>query len=811
VAGVPPPGTAPRPLTRLIGRDRELDRARALLETARLVSVVGPPGVGKTRLVLDLADLVAEAFPGGVRFVPLAFVDDPGLVLPAVAAGLDVHETGGQPLLTRVCAAMSPRRALLVLDNCEHLVVELGPLVGELLGTCAELTVLVTSRAPLGLRGEQELPVLPLPTPPLAPLPSLDALAENSAVALFLERARAVQPEFRLRRANAWAIAEICARLDGLPLAIELAAARVKLLPPEALVRRLDRPLGVLAGRARDLPDRHRTLRAAIDGSYALLSPREQRLFARLAVFAGGFTLAAAEAVGAADEAERAWVLEGLASLLDQSLLRRADDEGARLTMLATLREYALERLEASGESATAHRAHAEHVLALAEAAVAQLGGPEPAAGLARLEQEHDNVGAALDWALSAGAGDAATLAVRLVGALWRFWITRGHLSEGRRWLEAVLAVSGPAPAASRAEVLRGAGFLATAQGDYVAAARFHVASLVLLRGAGDRRGVAEALDSLGVVLTDQGHHVAARHCFEQSLAVMTDLRDDRGVAGALDNLGSVARDQGRLDRAEALHGRALAMRRELGDTRGVALSLSGLGLVAHRRGDARRAAGLHAESLGLFWDLGDAPGVAVGLERLAGVAAALGLATRAARLSGAAEALRERLGAPPAPAHGIALARDLTSARARLGESSFAAALAEGRAMPLEAVVALALTAPEPSGGGTEAATAIPAPASLTGREREVAGLLAAGLSNREIADRLIVSERTAEGHVERLRRKLGVRTRKEVAAWAAAQGLVASARVAPSWAEVPGPTRVSPAAATPSEPMPETGTPGR
>jgi DNA-binding CsgD family transcriptional regulator/tetratricopeptide (TPR) repeat protein len=485
----------------------------------------------------------------------------------------------------------------------------------------------------------------------------------------------------------------------------------------------------------------------------------------------GAFPVEAAEAVCGDDRS--GGVLDGLAVLVAHSLLQQTRADGrVRFHMLGTVREYALERLQDSGGAETARRAHAAYVLAVAQEAAAGLIGPVQAAALDRLARVHDDAVAALRWAVEANEADVA---LPLVAALWRFWSVRGPLDAADGWLAAALALGG-GPAAARAEALRGAGFLAADAGDHVRAARSHVRRLALLRDLGDRRGAAEALTDLGIVLCDQGHTIAARHCLAQGLAVLRELDDRRGVAGALHHLGRVAREEGDPDRAAALLGESLAIRQELGDARGVALSLAGLGLVARLRNDPGGAAARFAESLALFRELGDAPGTAVALEQLAGAAVVLGEAARAARLFGAAEALRERLEVPAAPARRRDRDRDLGAARAALGPDAFAAAWAAGRALPPDAAVAEALAV----GGATGTRGARPRSAwtadgapGLTPREREVAALVAAGFSNRRIAEALVVSERTAEGHVERIRRKLGMHSRAQIAAWVARQAL--------------------------------------
>jgi len=490
------------------------------------------------------------------------------------------------------------------------------------------------------------------------------------------------------------AVAHICCRLDGIPLAIELAAARVALLPPAALLARLERRLAVLTGGARDLPERQRTLRAAIDWSYGLLTEDERRLSRRLAVFAGGCTLDAAEAVCAAGPAEFAeWggdVLEGLASLVDKSLLRSEQGGSAepRFTMLETIREYGLEQLAAGGDAEAPRRRHAAYYLRVAERAEPALTGAAQGTWLARLEGEHDNLRAALRWSRDSGE---TVLGLRLAGALWRFWYVRGHLSEGRAWLDGLLALTtseGP-DAAVRAKALTGAGVLANIQGDYDHATALCEESLALYRGLHDARGAAVALNILGNLAMSQGAYARAVALSEESLALHREIGDKRGIAVGLNNLGVIVLHQGSYERAATLCAESVALNRELGDKRGISAALHNLGDVAREQGDYARASSLYAEGLALYQAMGNKEGVAGCLEAVAGAAYAQGQMERATRSYAAAEALRDAIGAPLTSTNRATHDQALVNARRALGEPAFAAAWAAGAALSMDQAVA--------------------------------------------------------------------------------------------------------------------------
>jgi predicted ATPase/transcriptional regulator with XRE-family HTH domain len=742
----------PTPATGLVGREAEVAAARAVLTRpdVRLLTLTGPGGIGKTRLALAVAAAVADRFEDGVVFVPLASIGDPALVPSAIARALGAAEDGRRPPWAALAQQLRTRSLLLVLDNFEQ-VAAAGPDVAALLADCPELKALLTSRAVLHLYGEHELAVPPLARPDPGRPPPVEELAGYPAVRLFVERARAAWPGFALGADNAAAVAAVCSHLDGLPLVIELAAARAKLLSPAALLERLHGRLDLLSAGPRDLPGRHQTLRATIDWSVRLLAEPERRVFRRLAAFVGGFSLEAAEAVcgGAnrraddpASGSERSagaparetassgqGALAALESLLDQSLVLREPIPGGddRFLMLETIREYALEELVASGEHGATRARHADVYLALAERAEGHLTGPEQASWMARLEREHANLRAALDF-----LGERGDLRgqLRLGGTLWRFWMVRGHAREGRARLVAALDRPGAAEhRVEQATALLGAGMLSHYQGDPTAARGFLERSLTAFRGLGDRRAAATALVGLGIVAYGQGELADARRCYEESLAIQRAIGDERGVATSLINLGRALSAVGdhagaRAHYAEALaierrlgepytisivlnnlgyvagclgdhadararHEESLAIRRALGFRYGIAHSLANLGTVARDLGDHARARTLYAEGLAIFEELGDRPGIAELLEGFACLAAAAEQPRRALRLAGAAAALRTAVGAPLAPDAAARMARSLAPAEAALDERERTGARAEGASLSLDEAIA--------------------------------------------------------------------------------------------------------------------------
>jgi len=858
------PNNLPVQLTPFLGREHEVTTIEDLLgrSDVRLVTLTGPGGTGKTRLALQVAADLSDRFKSGVFFVNLTPVSDPTLVVPTIAETLAIRESGGQVLLSRLIEELRPQRMLLLLDNFEQ-VVSSAEQVATLLAACPHLKVLVTSREVLHVRAEHEFPVSPLDVPDPDHLPDLATLSHQVAVALFLQQARAVKPDFRLTETNASIIAELCTRLDGLPLAIELAAARMKLFSPRALLARLGQRLSVLTSGSRDVPARQQTLRHTLAWSYQLLDEEEQRLFQWLSVFAGGCTLEAIEALCTSLDSASEPILDGVASLVDKSLLHQVEQhagEESRFVMLETIREYALERLESHGETEAARRAHAAYFLALAEETEQGMTGPQQAVLLERLEQEHDNLRAAMQWSTSQ-AEEGKALALRLGGALFFFWFVRAYFSEGRDFLERVLSQSEEVTAEVRAKALYTVSQLHDALDSHDRAEECCKQSLALYRELGDTRGIASGLHLLADIAWGRGNLTASRALSEESLMLFREVGDTRSVAYLLYHLGSLAVEQGEYARGHDLLTESVTINRDLGDTRIIAVSLFKLarwswlsggdlaqahtwldeglalsrevgdkeniaygfylwGMLALSEGDTAGAASRVEQALSLFQEmkqqdgtalslyakaqvatvqqnyphaqelyeqgvkvaceLGDTLTIIPGLEGLAAAVAAQGNHVWAAHLWGAAESLRETIGVPLPLVERVSYDRAVASSRTQLGEQAFAPAWAEGRTLSSEQVLATPgrVTPPVPI---QEEQPSVPTPVSpppypdkLTAREVEVLRVVAQGLTNEQVAERLVISPRTVDTHLTSIYSKIGVTSRVAATRYAIEHHLV-------------------------------------
>jgi predicted ATPase/DNA-binding CsgD family transcriptional regulator len=762
-----PPNNLPVELTSLVGREREIAEIGGLLagRGTRLLTLTGPGGSGKTRLAAAASEVV-EGFEDGAWWVGLAPLSEPALVPQAVARAVMVSEQPGVPLADTLAEYLREKELLLVLDNCEHLIDACAALAESLLRSCPGLKIVATSREALGVAGEVSWPVPPLSLPDPDSSQPAEALGRHEAVRLFVERARAAVPSFRLTEENAAFVARLCRRLEGIPLAIELAAARTRVLSVEQILERLGNSLGVLMGTVRSVPERQRTLRGALDWSYDLLDEQERVLFGRLSVFAGGWTLEAAEAVGATEGIEEEEVLDLLSALVDKSLVvAEGGPEGApRYRMLEPVRSYAREKLEDSAEADAVRLRHASFFFALAEEGEPQLMGKRQGLWLSRLEREHDNLRAALRWALERGE---TGLGLGLSGALGEFWYVRGHWSEGRRWLEMALDSDTDAPEAARAKALARAGLMAWGQGDYERSISLTEEGLQLSRGTGDDAAVAGTLRTLGLAEMHRGGLERATGLLEEAVALERESGNEGGVARSLSVLGLVAVARHDYDRALALYEEGVALARGAQDDFALNVSLT-TGAFAHLgRGEPRRVRELCEEGFELSRRLKMALQTAIYLQVSALSAGSQGQALRLARLWGASETLRESIGSRLTPAERSLYEPHIAAARARANQDSWEMAWSEGRAMASDEAVEYALRTEESPDSQKGKAV-------LTGRELEILRLVADGLTDPQVADRLYISPRTVGFHLRSIYRKLGVPSRAAAAREAARRSLI-------------------------------------
>ena len=771
------PHNLPVQRSSFVGRERDIVEIKQLLSMTGLLTLTGTGGTGKTRLALEVARDLVGLYPGGVWLVELAPLSEEALVPQEVASTLGIHEQPGSPLTDTLIRTMRQKKLLLVLDNCEHLIDAAARLVDTLLDSCPRLKILATSREPLGVAGEANWKVPTLSVPDAERLPAAEDLTRYESVRLFEERAHLKLPAFEITPDNTRSVAEVCRRLDGIPLAIELATARMGTLAVEQVAERLEDSLKFLTGGARTASPRQQTMRAALEWSYELLFEAEKRLFERLSVFVGGWTLEAAEAVGDG-RVSNPPVLDLLCGLVEKSLVvveasssvETLHATSLRYRMLEPVRQYGSEKLRESTEEREVRRRHAEHYLSLAERAESELSGPCSPEWLDWLEIEHDNLREALRWSLDS---ERPELGLRMGAALWWFWYVRGYLTEGRRWLEEHLSRSGPGYSRVRTRAFNGAGNLAMWQGEFEDAKRFLLEALSLSRELNDEEGVANTLVHLAAVgLLGQRDDISVPVLLEEATKLRPKVKDRRTLSNLLLLSAVVVAMRGDLDRSKALHEESLALFREVGDIPGISQCLNTLGLVTLASRDYDKASVLFREDLRISWESDHKVTIQTSLIGLGGVSTSWGQPARAARLWGAAKAMEETFGIRVTPA-GLSLAGYegyLAAARSRLDEEEFAVAWAEGMAMTTEEAVEYALRNIEPFPSAAPDPEWVPADR-LTRREQEVAVLVGQGMTNRHISSELSISERTVETHVRNILKKLGLTSRAQIAARTAEQ----------------------------------------
>jgi non-specific serine/threonine protein kinase len=797
----------PVPLTSFIGRERDQAAVRDLLAESRLVTLVGPGGCGKTRLALQVARDLATASDGSVCWVDLAPLADPTLVAQTVAASLDIAEQPDTPLIQTLCEGLRARSVLLILDNCEHLIASCAQLTEQALQTCPHVRVLITSREALNVAGEMVWPVAGLTLPDAFLLPSLDGLLEYESVRLFVTRAIAVQPTFAPVQGDLLPLAHICLRLDGIPLAIELAAARIRVLSLAEIDERLDDATRLLTSGNRKASPHQQTLRASLDWSYNLLTPDERTFLRYLSVFAASWDLAAMEHITVGVISTSGDPLDLLARLIEKSLVLRLEASGGtRYRLQEVVRQYAWSLVVDLREEEMARARHRSWCLALVEQATSALVSPDPSAWLNRLETAHDDIRAALRWSLSRNEGE---IALDLAAPIWRFWLFRGYLSEGRRWLEEALSATdthGTTP--SRAEAALGAGVLANFQADYDRARELSEMCIAYSTALADRRRVGFGLLNLASVNSETGDYQAAVQTYEEALAALRDKHDHRatamalgelslallyqdepdraeescqesiamyhltnnrqGLAGSLTDLAIILLARQEYDQANELCAESLAIRRALGDKGGCAHTLMVLAWVATAQGQIPQAVAACKESLSIREATGDRKGIAQAFEGLARVANISGDSTGAVRLLAAASRLRAAAGSRPAPTERAEIERVAAQVRSQLGESAFDSSWSEGSAAPSERIldearafkVSDAADTPDMPAVKPET-TSLADNFGLTAREREVLQLVTQGLTYVQMAEQLVISPRTVDTHLRSIYGKLGVTSR--------------------------------------------------